>query len=247
MFDPRARQKSSRSEMQSLCLLGAILVMVFVIFVLPVRLDLSLFDGQCGQLNKLWQDKYQTEFDYSKAWNRAEFECPSIVSGLVRALQFLDGLDTEQTVGSKRKGDFYQRLKRQSPVLDHDLLFSRAGKTVFESRKIILNNLVLADNNPVRVAGILMHEMRHLEEGINTHVPCLRESSNSCDAVLLEKPQLGGAYNFNIHFLHLVRHYSNASDLQKRLARREMQAIFDTRFNQIPESAAAFYQLEIPQ
>ncbi|NKB53488.1 MAG: hypothetical protein GKR97_14920 [Rhizobiaceae bacterium] len=247
MYDPQARQKRNRSELRSLVLFIGTLLLVFVIFVQPVRFDLSVSNSQCQQLNKLWRDKYQTEFEYSKAWNRAEFECPSIVSGLVGALNFLENLDIQQSAKPEQGGDFYRRLKRQSPLLDHDLLFSHAGNTVFETRQITLNNIVLADNNPVQIAGILMHEMRHLEEGINTHVPCQREPEKSCDAVLLDGPEQGGAYNFNIYFLHLVRHYSNASELHRKLARREMQTIFDVRFNQMSEAAPAFYQLEVPQ
>lgn len=223
-------------------LLGGFLAVIFVIFVQPERLDLSLSKTQCELLNVQWEQKYRSDFSYSKAWKKDGFDCPSVRSGLARALQFLDDLEFQTT----EKLDFYQRLKRQAPLLDRDLLFSRAGKTTFEDRRITLNDLVVADNNPVQVAGILIHEMRHLEQGKNTHVPCDREPSRSCDAALLEFPQQGGAYNFNIYFLDLIRRKSNASEFHKKLAQRDMQKIFDTRFNQVPENAAEIYRLEKP-
>jgi len=244
MFDPRARLKSNRSEVRALLLLAGFLILIFVVFVQPERLDLTLSDAQCQQLNKQWQEKFVVDFAYSSTWKRDEFECPSVRSGLARGLQFLDELEVEDA--DARDVDFYQRLKRMSPLLDRDLLFSRAGKTTFEDSRITLNDLVLIDNNPLQVAGILIHELRHLEETKNTHVPCEREPSQSCDASLLTDPQNGGAYNFNIYFLDQVRQNSNASAFHKKLASREMQVIFNNRFNQMSENAPTRYQLEPP-
>ncbi|MEP1209291.1 MAG: hypothetical protein ABJM29_05665 [Rhizobiaceae bacterium] len=246
MFDPRARQKSNRSELRNLLLLSGFLAVIFYVFVQPERLDLTLSDDQCQQLNHQWQTKYQSDFTFSESWKRDEFDCPSVRSGLVRGLQFLDQLQIQPTAGAGRGVDFYQRLQRQSPVLHRDLLFSRAGRARFDDRRVTLNDLVLADNNPLQVASILVHEMRHLEEGINTHVPCQRDRSMVCDAALIDDPQNGGAYNFNIYFLHLVRQHSNASAFHKKLAQRQMQTIFNNHFNQLPPDAAEKYQLEEP-
>ncbi len=243
MFDPRARFKSNRTTLRSLLLLGGFLAVIFVVFVQPQRLDLSLSKAECETLNQDWQNQYQAGFTYSSTWSSGVFECPSAESGLVRALRFLQKLEFQ----APHEANFYQRLKRQSPVLDRDILFSRAGKASFEDRRITLNDRVLVDNDPVQIAGILLDEMRHLEEGKNTHVPCRREPSKMCDPSLLDDPQKGGAYNFNIYFLDLVRHHSNASTLHKKLARRDMQKIFETFFNSLPDNAAQRYQLGKPQ
>ena len=242
MTDHRARFNHNRSELRTLLVLGAFLAAVFIYFVQPERLDLTLSDSQCAELNQQWKVTFQKDFNFTDSWKRGEFECPSTHSGLARALLFLQELEIQ---GSEEI-NFYQRLRQSSGKLHRDLLFSKAGRAIFADRRIIVNDLVLADNNPVQVAGVLLHEMRHLEEGANTHVPCKRDSAKICDAALLDQPQKGGAYNFNIYFLDLVRQRSNASDLHKKLARRDMQKIFDTHFNTLPEGAAKRYDLDQP-
>ena len=242
MTDHRARLNHNRSELRTLLLLGAFLAAVFVFFVQPERLDLTLSDAQCAALNQQWKTKFQEDFNFTNSWKREEFECPSTHSGLVRALQFLQELDIQGSA----EINFYQRLRQGSGELHRDLLFSKAGRAIFSDRRIIVNDLVLVENNPVQIAGVLLHEMRHLEEGVNTHVPCKRDSTKICDAELLDQPQEGGAYNFNIYFLDLVRQRSNASEFHKKLARRDMQKILNAHFNKLPEGAAERYDLDPP-
>ena len=247
MLNPGARKQHNRSEMRTLLLLGGLLAVIYLVFIRPEQLDLTISEGECSALNKLWQEKYQSEFRVADNWSADAFPCMSKQSGFVRALLFLDDLEIEQAAdGGGGRVDFYDRLKRSGAVIERRLLFSQSGRTLFGQNTIVLGDITLDANDPVEIAGVLMHELRHLEQGVNTHVPCVREPRQSCDAQLLARPQDGGAYNFGFYFLHLVRQHSNASARDKRLAQRHMQKIFDGRFNTTPAGAREFYDLKAP-
>ena len=102
-------------------------------------------------------------------------------------------------------------------------MFGSAGLSHFADGLLELNAQVLERNNPVEIANIIIHELRHLDQGFNSHVPCKRFPDSICDLRLEENPINGGAYNYNILFLHHLRQYSDADRQTKRRAKKLMQ------------------------
>jgi len=243
MFDPNARQNNARTELRSLVILAGVLVAIFVFFIRPETGDFGLSSDHCAELNRLWKTKYRRDFTFSAGWAADPFECNSPESGMARALKFIDELRIRPQAG-KESFDFYRWAVARKAVFSRELLFTRMGKTTFGGRQIALSDNVLAQNNTLEIASVIMHELRHLEEGRNSHVPCAHGRKGACDDKLEAAPRWGGAYNFNIYFLHQIRQNSNASPFHKRLARTQMQTIFDNRFNQIPSGAAEEYDLD---
>ncbi len=245
MYDPNARLKAQKSEQRKMLLFFGFVAAFFLFFNWSEREDFTVSDAECEVLNHLWSDKYQQDFSFSDNWAAAPFECNSKQSGMVRALKFIDDLDGdagEQT----NQFSFYQWARSQKPVFNKQLLFSLMGRTLFADRTIIISDGALIENNPVAVAGILVHELRHLEQRFNSHVPCLSDPKITCDAKLEPEPETGGAYSFNMYFYHHIRQSANASRFEKKLARKQMQVIFDKRFNQVPAGSAQKFDLNDP-
>lgn len=224
------RQKANKSELQSLVIFFGILAIFYMVFVLPQIDDFQLSDQKCEELNRLWLTKYQDDFDFSAEWPIDEFDCLSEDSGMARALHFLDTLIIEPPEGEPAV-DFYEWAKSLKPRFNKRIMRQFAGYSFLENNQIDLNAITLGQNNPVQIAGIIIHELRHLEEGYNSHVPCKNNPLLTCDALLEEQPQQGGAYNYNVYFYHQVRQFSNASSYEKKLARQLMQTTFDEKIN----------------
>lgn len=236
------RQRSNRREFKSLLLFFVTLAAIYVFFVMPKVNDFSLSERQCNTLNHLWQTKYRTDFEFTD-WPVKEFDCLSESSGMARALHFIDTLQIYPP-DDEAKIDFYEWAKGIKPRFNKRPMVTLAGSSLFERNEITINSAILLKNNPVEIAGTLIHELRHLDEGYNSHVACAKSPTKACDARLEENPLSGGAYNYNFLFYHQVREFSNASAFEKKLARHLMQETFDEKFNATPANARTRYDLD---
>jgi len=236
------RQRANKRELKSLLLFFATLAAIYVFFVVPKMEDFSLSAGECDELNHLWQAKYRTDFEFTD-WPVEEFDCLSEDSGMARALYFIDTLEIHAP-DDATKIDFYEWAKGIKPHFNKRPMIALAGSSLFERNEITINSAILLKNNPVEIAGTLIHELRHLDEGYNSHVACAKNPAKACDARLEENPLSGGAYNYNFLFYHQVREFSNASAFEKKLARQLMQETFDEKFNDTPANARTRYDLD---
>ncbi|MEM9332218.1 MAG: hypothetical protein AAGA53_12895 [Pseudomonadota bacterium] len=243
MYDPLASQKGARQEVRFLLKLIVVLILGYWILVYPFTDDFDVSQAQCRELGEFWKSDVQSDFRFSDTWDFQKFACPSRESSFLRALHFIAKM--KDTMHGRAAGKtYYAWAKQLSPQFDRQILFGLAGKTLFDARRIEISHIVLDQHNWVKTAGVIIHELRHLEQRKNTHVPCRSDPAKTCDARLQKDISTGGAYNYNIMFFHQVRTSEHTSRYEKRLAKKEMQTLIDTRFNVVNPEQYEFFQLE---
>lgn len=220
-----------------------VLVVGYLWLVYPKIDNFDVSQKQCAVLNEFWQTKAQLDFTLTDEWNLGAFDCPSPESGMARALFFISELSVV-IAGKQPKQTYYDWAKRLNPVFQKPFMFGLAGQTTFETGIIEINTTILAKNNWISIAGILVHELRHLEQGYNTHVPCLQNPERACDRRLEHKASEGGAYNYNMLFFDQIRNIPTATLYEKRLAKREMNRIFDQYFNEVATGSRDRFGIE---
>ena len=161
---------------------------------------------------------------------------------MAQALHLLSTTSFSQPDG--QEFDFVKWIKDQNPVFEKGLMLNSAGLSKISDKKITVSTIILEKNNPVEIANVIVHEVRHLEEGFNSHVPCTRDWTLRCDQRLEDNPLEGGAYNYNMVFLHHIRQFSDADEASKRRAKRLMQTIFEKRFNLINPKHRELYGVD---
>jgi len=243
MHDPLAAQKGARQELRSLLKFAVLLAAVFLVFVYPNTDDFSISETRCEQLNHFWKNELQQEFRFTDDWESGPFTCPSREADITRALQFISRMEVTMS-GRQPALTYYAWVKQQSVTFGRAILFGLAGRTDFEKRRIDVSPMILDKHNWVKIAGIIIHELRHLEQGVNTHVPCRKDPAKSCDMRLADKPSQGGAYSYNILFFDQVRNSAATTRYEKKLAEREMVSILESRFNVIGPEDFARYGLD---
>jgi hypothetical protein len=189
--------------------------------------------AECADLNTRWQQAYQKIMVLEGGLKVSGFECPTSASGLSRGLKFLQEVHFEGLINEEKPFDFWGSFVKIRPVIGDSPAGRFAGLTTYGQGRIDINPTILERGNPVEVASILVHELRHLEEGRNTHVPCLREPRLTCDDRLAEPLHSAGAYNHGVLFLHQVMNTSQASAQDKRTAARLLVEILENRFNHV--------------
>ena len=236
MYDPMAAHRGMKKELRGLGFFALALLTAYIVFVYPHTHDFETSDLQCSELNAFWIDKARKDFAFSPAWDEGTFDCPSKEAGMARALHFISRLDGPME-GKQPRQSFYEWAKDLKPVFNTRILYGLAGRARFDERAIDLSPLLLTKNNWINIAGVLIHELRHLEQGFNSHVPCTANADNVCDAKLGPDPAQGGAYSYNVLFFHHVRQSPATSAYEKRLARDELKTLIQKRFNTISPAA----------
>lgn len=237
------RHKGIKKEMRSFLIFCAALIF-FVFALMPTQVDdFDLTSKECDELNHLWQTKYRTDFRFEGIWESEAFECPSQDAGMAKALFLLD-TNRGGFSGGVPQFDFYAWLKKIDPKLGKTRLLNFAGLSHFETHRLDINVEKLLEGNPVTIAGILVHEARHLEEGYNSHVPCHYNRDLTCDSRLEEDLTSGGAYSYNILFLDELRNSPNTDRVVKRVAKKQMLNLIESRFNDVSPTALQNYALD---
>lgn len=227
MFDSLGRLKAQRKELRSFLLFCAFIVL-FLYILSPARnTDYSLSERECTDLNSLWQTKYQHDFEFDETWRFVTFECGTTHAKMAHAIFIID------TMTSSPKGfDFYDWMKRINPRFSQRLMFGYAGVSYFDTHQVDVNINKLRTSNPVELAGVLIHEIRHLDQGYNSHVPCRTDKKSRCDLRLEDDPLTGGAYNYNVVFYDQLVRGDDARRSMKYAASKLLRAILETKFNE---------------
>lgn len=202
--------------------------------------DHSLSEKECQRLLALGEDKYRIDFTFDETWNFDKPSCNSPETAILNALHFMDNT-LIILPSSEQEFDFYKWAKKIKPILQRQDILAFSARANFADRRIDISNLELEKGNPVSISNILVHELRHLEEGKNTHVPCLRQRNATCDARLEDNLFAGGAYNYNVAYLHRLVEYSAISRSQKHSASNLLSNALETRINAISDEARAKY------
>lgn len=222
-----------KSELRFLVFSAIALAVGYFVFVYPHTNDFGISDKECEELTRYWKSGAEREFQLGDGWKDFNaLTCPSNKASLLKSIRFIERLELD-IAGKEAAITYHQWAVNLKPLFAQSPLFGLAGRTRFDERIIDLSPILLEKANWVQIAGVIVHELRHLEQGINTHVPCRADSGLTCDRRLDLNPQTGDAYSYNMLFLHQVRLSSTATRYEKTLAKREMQRIFDVRFNQV--------------
>lgn len=233
MSDSKNVQRQVKSEFRFLLWLAAVLGIGYLVFVYPHTNDFSISDSECRDLEAYWSESLQRKFQPGDGWKNVDpLTCPSVEASFAKAMRFIETVDLD-IAGRAPAKTYFDWATDLKPVFGQAPLFGLAGRTRFEQRAIDISPILMDKANWVQIAGVIVHELRHLEQGINTHVPCVAETGMTCDRRLDLDPMRGDAYSYNILFLHQVRQSSIATSYEKKLAEREMQSIIDKRFNEI--------------
>lgn len=227
----------NRSEIRFLILCAAFFGVVF--WFLPTS-NYELSPAECEKLQKLGAEKYLQDFKFDSSWDFDTLACNSPEIIIINALHFLD---TTVIIlpSSELEFDFYEWAKGINPILRKQDILAFSARANFEENQIDISNLELEKTNPISIANILVHELRHLEQGINTHVPCVRHEILTCDVRLEENLFEGGAYNYNVAYLHRIIEYSALSRSQKYTASTLLTSVLETRINAISKEAREKY------
>lgn len=243
MYDPLGRHKAQSKEMRSFLIFLTCLAIFLGGFSLYYKDDFVLNDKECAVLNHLWQTKYHKDFRFAGSWESGIFACKSQDARMAQAIYFLD--TTKFVLPDGTTGiDFYAWLKKIDPQFGKKWMSNYAGMSVFEDNQLNISIDMLAQENPVIIAGIIVHEARHLEEGYNTHVACTNDTELTCDSRLEKNLNIGGAYSYNMYYYDHLRKYSNAGRAAKRIAKERMQYIFDHKFNSVDPKDRQKYDLD---
>lgn len=138
--------------------------------------------------------------------------------------------------------DFYAWARRVKPVFKKRDTLAFSGTANFADNSIDISTFKLNENDVVSIANIIVHELRHLEEGFNSHVPCARIANATCDMKLERNPFEGGAYNYNVAYLYRLIEYGDITRSQRFSARRLLELIFKERFNIISADQLKIYE-----
>lgn len=223
-------KQPNRSELRFL-LIYVICIAVFIWF-LPSG-DSELSTQKCNELYKLGEEKYSKDFKFDETWNFAEFQCNSHEAAMLSALNFLETVKTNLPK-DEIDFDFYQWARQVKPVFTKRRIIGFSGIAYYNENNIHISTLKLEENDVVSIANIIVHELRHLDMGVNSHVPCQRLQNATCDMVLEENVFDGGAYNYNVAYLHRLIAFSDISSAQSFSARRLLGLILENRINFIP-------------
>ena len=238
-----ATNKSLQNELRTLGVMLLLLIGGYFIFLRPQIIDFKISKVQCIELNQFWQNQAQSDFKFTNEWKLEKFDCPSDEAAMARALLFL--LKMNVAIKDKQpEQTYYKWAKSLTPNINKRYSVLLAGKTTYATNTIDINPVVLDKNNWIEIAGIFVHELRHLEEGINTHVPCEKNTSKRCDPHLANELWKGGAYNYNILFFDQIRNMSSVTSDEKKLAKMEMQRIFDQHINKTTPADRQKYKLD---
>lgn len=211
-----------------------------VIWFLPST-KYELTQSQCDNLIKLGSEKYRKEFEFDSSWDFEKSLCNSAEIAVLSALHFLD---TTVTIlpSAEKEFDFYNWAKQLKPILRRKDILAFSGIANFEENSIAFSNHELEKANPITLSNIFIHELRHLEEGFNSHVPCLKYKNTTCDKRLEENLFDGGAYNYNVAYLYRLISYSNISRGQIYSAENLLNNILETKINAISNEAMDHYK-----
>ncbi|MEM8650480.1 MAG: hypothetical protein AAGF54_08130 [Pseudomonadota bacterium] len=233
------RNEHNRREFRFL-VLSAIFLAALIWFLPTSYFDLSRED--CQKLQKLAEDEYFQEFQFDESWSFEDFTCNSHESAILNALQFLKTTQF-QLPDEERDFDFYEWIKGRNPTFTKREILAFSGIARIEENRIEISTIKLDEADPVSIANILIHETRHLEEGFNSHVRCKKDPQKSCDVRLEEDPFDGGAYNYNVIYLHRLIEYGHVSRSERYSAEQLMALILENQFNHISPQSLAKYQV----
>ena len=199
-----------------------------------------LSEVECERLLVLGEEKYRIDFQFDDSW---DFENPTCSSPEIAILSALHFIDTSVVIlpSSEKEFDFYQWGKSIRPIFQRKNILAFSAKANFDERRIDISNLELEKIDPVSISNILVHELRHLEEEFNSHVPCTKQRNTTCDLKLQENPFKGGAYNYNVIYLHRLIEYGALTRSQKYFASDLLKDILETRINFISDEARKKY------
>lgn len=243
MHDPLNRHKAQRKEIRSFLVFLTCLAVFLAIFSFYYTEDFALSDKECVELNHLWQTKYRKDFRFTDTWDDGKFECKSQEAHMAQAIHFLDTIKFVLPDGSTGF-DYYTWLRKIDPRFGKKWMSNYAGVSIFEDNQLNISIDMLEQGNPVTIAGIMIHEVRHLEEGYNSHVACINDKELRCDNRLEKNLNVGGAYSYNMYYYDNLRKYSDAGRAAKRVAKERMQYIFDNKFNDVDEQDRQAYDLD---
>ena len=227
MFDSLGRVKAQKKELRSFLLFCGFIALFLYVLSPAHRTDFSLSSGECAELNVLWQSKYQNDFKFDETLRFDTFECETSNARLVHAIFMIDKMATEA-----ESFDFYDWMKRVNPTVSQRLMFGYSGVSYFKKHQIDINIDKLRTSNPVEIAGILIHETRHIEQGYNSHVPCRTDQTRQCDVRLEADPLAGGAYSYDALFYNQIMKDANSTRSMKYAASKLLKSTFETKFNE---------------
>ncbi|KAB7613921.1 hypothetical protein F9L33_11220 [Amylibacter sp. SFDW26] len=227
MFDSLGRIKAQRKELRSFVLFFGFIALLLYILSPARNTDFNLSKGECAELNMLWQSKYQNDFQFDETWSFELFECETAKAKLAHAIFLIDRMTVEP-----EKFDFYDWMKRVNPIFSQRLMFGYSGISYFEAHQVDINIDKLRTSNPVEIAGVLIHETRHLEQGYNSHIPCSVDEKRQCDLRLEADLLTGGAYSYDTAFYDQLIKDTKSTRSVKYAASKLLQSNLDTKFNE---------------
>ncbi len=231
MFDSLGRVKAQKKELRSFLLFCGFIALFLYVLSPAHRTDFSLSKAECVNLNQLWQTKYRNDFQFDDTWSFESFECGTADANMAHALFLIDTMGGEQNDGTKGF-DFYAWMKQVNPVFSKRLIFGYSGISYFGPHQIDINVDKIRTSNPVELAGVVIHETRHLDQGYNSHVPCKTDSKNQCDMRLENDPLNGGAYSYNVAFYDQLRQDVNATRSIEYVASKLLKSTIEGKFNE---------------
>lgn len=224
-------------------LIGLVVLIAALLFWLDFRDEShdEITQFQCIELNSEWQNDFIHAIQMSGDLDVISFECPSAISGLARGLHFLKSSNLSVS-DNDVVYDFWAELHSLQPVIGDRPGSGLAGLASYGKKRIDINSKLLLKGNAVEVAGVLVHELRHLQQGFNSHVPCLNAQQLRCDHRLLVNPLEGGAYNYNVLFYDQILRSTVVKNQDKRSAATLLQNVLDKRFNAVKPELLEKYQ-----
>ncbi len=228
----------NRSELRFLFLF--VICIAGVIWIQPST-DNELSQQECDQLHQLGNQKFLNDFNFDETWDFIKLGCNSDETAFLNALHFLANTSIFLP-SSEVKFDFYEWAKRINPIFRKRRILAFSGIANFQNNTIDISTLKLEEGDPVSIANILVHELRHLEEGFNSHVPCSIEPRARCDVRLEENLFDGGPYNYNIAYLYRLIEYGTITRSQKLTAQRLLGDILEKRINVISADRRRQYE-----
>lgn len=220
----------NRKELRSLILFFAFLGAVIYWFV-PSS-DGNLSAAECDMLNARYKTQYSKQFIFDTSWDFENFECNSPESAMVKALHFIETTKFDLP-GTEVPFDFFKWAVTIKPVFSSSIRLTGSAFAYYADRRIDISSLQLEGNNPVGVSTILIHELRHLDEGADRHVPCTDKPTTGCDAKLSKNLLEGGSYNYNVMHLHRLLTYADLTGFQRHTAKILLKRILETKINRL--------------
>jgi len=228
----------NRSELRFLILMAVFIGAI--LWSLPSD-ERELSPAQCHTLYEAGEAEYLKDFLFDEDWDFAARICNNHETALLNALHFLK--NTRFLLpDSEAEFDFYEWAKAIKPIFRKRDMLAYSGIANFAENSVDISYFKLEENDVISIANIIVHELRHLEEGFDTHTSCTEIANATCDVKLEDNPFEGGAYNYNVAYLYHLIEYGEITRTQRFSAQRLLSLILEERINLIQPQLREKYE-----